>query len=783
MRCRKWYAKVHGVSELKITKARRMAKVAGPDATWKRAAGKLPSEGQVHETGKGDHAYTFWSLFFDKLCQRPNEDIRLFPANKTMDDIWLHFFTPWWKHQGHPEAQKPTKGTWQKMRSHKDFKDVKRRAKHFHLRCTTCATLQKKLQLAWVSADAMQQYIKERRRHEEAILKWRLLEACLDAEAIQCPEELIYLSFDATTAMHLPRLTNRPIKAFHKGGMGYTPWLITNHGRREKDYIYLPQGKWIKGGNYVITQVMAMLRRIKSDPSNPQHKARRLVMVADNAGENKNNTFLAFAADLVSQKWFDNVEFLFGEVGHTHNGNDATHKIHNQDLGNQESGDLGHLIWNYRFPWKKAQHRPRASILDVMFDWDAFYNDHKRPLSGFTKTSWDSLIVRAFKACRQRSGIVEILWKVDPATDKYWRGEDGYQSHGFHMLKSIPLGAPLEIAASGLKASLYAHQLTKEGLAETLEPWGLKEAIEANLETIETGIVKVHEQLEATTPLGQWGPLCLTGSHAECKGEVRYINRSSVITRDASGNDSLWHLPDECFEGRSLQYHVSQDDEAITSRPLPCIRYTQKENGAKNPAKGSMIYNHANNVASRGTSNTQQRDPAKKRRGKSNKDTPSDSESEQGDWEGDNFVVSMDGISSGDYAVLKCETEEVPPRTFIEVGKIYSMNHELKALKTVALQCTKDPYSQECFKGQWNLTSNRATNADAASVICYIVQKDFSKKNRTFKQDAIDAILKRKILPPHPPAKRSKAVDDEAGSHSDENSDEDVPLGKRPRAL
>ena len=144
----------------------------------------------------------------------------------------------------------------------------------------------------------------------------------------------------------------------------------------------------------------------------------------------------------------------------------------------------------------------------------------------------------------------------------------------------------------------------------------------------------------------------------------------------------------------------------------------------------------------------------------------------------------MDGISSGDYAVLKCETEEVPPRTFIEVGKIYSMNHELKALKTVALQCTKDPYSQECFKGQWNLTSNnRATNADAASVICYIVQKDFPKKNRTFKQDAIDAILKRKILPPHPPAGRSKAVDDEAGSHSDENSDEDVPLGKRPRAL
>jgi hypothetical protein len=87
--CRKWYAKVHGVGEEKITKARRMAKVAGPDAVWKKAVGKLPSEGQVHETGKGDHAYTFWSLFFDKLCQRPNDDIRLLTDSPGKRDIEL----------------------------------------------------------------------------------------------------------------------------------------------------------------------------------------------------------------------------------------------------------------------------------------------------------------------------------------------------------------------------------------------------------------------------------------------------------------------------------------------------------------------------------------------------------------------------------------------------------------------------------------------------------------------------------------------------------------------
>ena len=37
---------------------------------------------------------------------------------------------------------------------------------------------------------------------------------------------------------------------------------------------------------------------------------------------------------MVSRGWYDVVELYYGPVGHTHNGVDADHKIHNQDAKN-----------------------------------------------------------------------------------------------------------------------------------------------------------------------------------------------------------------------------------------------------------------------------------------------------------------------------------------------------------------------------------------------------------------------------------------------------------------
>ena len=732
--CRGFYAKVNGSSEHVVKKAVHIAKM-GADAVWQRSAGKISPEQSAPE--KGELAHAFWSVWFDKLCQRPNDDIRLFPADKSYDQIWTECFLPWWKQQGKPDSWKPSKKYWQKMRHHKDFDDVKRRAKHFHCRCTVCATL-KTLQLcAFTSAQAMATYQQARRRHEDAIHAWRILEGKLDAEATQCPEELIFLSYDATNAISFPHFSNRPLKAFTKGGMAFTPWLITNHGLRQREYIYLPKGKWEKGANYVLTQLMAMIRRIKSDPSNPQHKARRLVMVADNASENKNVTLLAWAADIVGKKWFDSVEFLFGEVGHTHNGNDAVHKVHNQDLGRNDSVDLGHLVWNYQHPWPNLKTRPRASVLNVMYDWDSFYKPHIRRLGGFTKTAHDEFIVRGFRASRDNEGqLVSLMWKADPATDKGWRGSDGtVNGTGFYVLTDSPIGVPQMIAgATELQRKRYQDQLQTKGLKRTLAPWKIGSALEENLRIITTGIVPA-EKIETTTPAGQWGLLCKIGCHEVYKALVRFID--TVLGTDAQGNSSVWDLPEEAEQATSLRFHPSKDAEALVNRPLPYIGYTHQPNGiTKIPPSRRPIFNHPNNIAARAALEQQAKElEAVSEHEAADLEAVSEVEDDLSSFsdnsdESDSgkrakekektFIPSMSKCVVGQWAVILAEDKEDASTQWIEVGKITKVNSANKNFEVKLTQCTKDVKNIECLEGKWNVNpSAKHQVVEAKSVVCY----------------------------------------------------------------
>ena len=133
----------------------------------------------------------------------------------------------------------------------------------------------------------------------------------------------IVISHDDIEVIGFPRMTARTIKGMTKTKFNLVPWLMINHGTSDLDYVYLPKNRWKKGANRMITQLMAAVRRIKSDYSKPGHRARRLVFIADNCSENKNNTLLAWCHSLVENGWFDSIELLFGTVGHTHNGVDA----------------------------------------------------------------------------------------------------------------------------------------------------------------------------------------------------------------------------------------------------------------------------------------------------------------------------------------------------------------------------------------------------------------------------------------------------------------------------
>jgi hypothetical protein len=75
-------------------------------------------------------------------------------------------------------------------------------------------------------------------------------------------------------------------------------------------------------------------------------------VIADNYSENRNyTTCMRWASEVVAAGWFDRVEFLFGPVGHTHNGVDAVHGVHNKDLLAGEAAYLGGLFHNYAAHW------------------------------------------------------------------------------------------------------------------------------------------------------------------------------------------------------------------------------------------------------------------------------------------------------------------------------------------------------------------------------------------------------------------------------------------------
>jgi len=159
-------------------------------------------------------------------------------------------------------------------------------------------------------------------------------------------------------------------------------------------------------------QVHAVIRRIKSDYTKPGYRARKLYFIADSASENKNNTLFAYGTDMVRHKWVDEVQLLFGPVGHTHNGVDAAHKIHNQNVGANVSGDLGHFVQNYPNGFTSECSRPNANLINRTLDWTKYYAPHMRKIAGFTKTKYYPHAVRGFRIMRESGGNVSLKWKV-----------------------------------------------------------------------------------------------------------------------------------------------------------------------------------------------------------------------------------------------------------------------------------------------------------------------------------------------------------------------------------
>ena len=199
------------------------------------------------------------------------------------------------------------------------------------------------------------------------------------------------------------------------------------------------------------------LWRVKSNYEKPSHKARTLWLIADSCSDNKNNDLFAYCHMLVSAGWFDDVNLVFGPVGHTHNGVDSNQDVHNNVVGGFFSGDLGHFVSHFWKAWTTKP--PEASYLEKILDWGSFMSPslpRQRPheedmndenmhgaLAGWRKSKHNPRPVRGFKIGRNIDKSIELRWKVDPALEKDWRGRDGTTgSPGFCLLKCTPEGLP-----------------------------------------------------------------------------------------------------------------------------------------------------------------------------------------------------------------------------------------------------------------------------------------------------------------------------------------------------
>ena len=419
---------------------------------------------------------------------------------------------------------------------------------------------------------------------------------------------------------------------------------------------------------------------------------------------------------MISEGWYDAVEFLYGPVGHTHNGVDATHHLHNNHVGGQTSGDLGHFVKNYKWGFPDKDKRPAASLLDTVYDWKKYYGPALRKLGGFTNTKNDPLSVRGWNIMKDDEATVEVRWKMDPALEKDWRGQDGTPAgQGFSILKHTTQGQPeKETPRPDPFDKTTIEALGSHKMRTIMQGESLGACVEFNIEAAETGVIPVSAHLEDEAPCGEWGRLCAVGATQENSGEMRLVECIFL----GAGRAGIWLLPTGPNNEYTLQqaeatenvYHCSYDANLFEKRNLPLVRF-QEDKAAKCP-----MAEHPNNVSH----------PQIQRNG-----------DRRGEWHGrvgqdNNRWWYSEDIEKAKVGELCVGVKNVlGHREGIYVGTVKTVDKVKKVLTIVPWTCTKEEWLAECIEAQWNKERDVANNRkvyEHDSVIVYF--KAMTKKNK-----------------------------------------------------
>ena len=584
--CGNFWRKAYGISKFKMTRIRRMA----------ASGGRVSVHGNKGRQNRGlrrqyDVCYAFWDNFFAD-AQRPNHEIRLFPANLTFHAIYEDFFVAWRNkfvdgmpssdREWHRLAGLPSMTTFRRARTNKSFADVKVRPKHYHAKCKECAMLTAR-RLRGFQNDVMKTTFQARwEAHQEETRGWHQREESLKARARLSPHYYQLLQFDDTSSWGCPSFGNRPPKNLTTSRLHFVPFHILDYAEGDQAYIYTVKGRYSKGGNRLCTTLYHVARRCKHNPDMQTSKARHLTCIADNYSENKCNTVFQFASELVWRDWYDKIDFEFGPTGHTHNGCDAVHFIHNVCANRNGGHTLGEFVRKWDMAWHSADKKPTACVLDAQYDFDARYSEMPR-LMGFTKTKYEQESARAFRVERSDKGYPVLWWKRDPA-DLHWLGQEGKPQHedkGFILLTKLPPGAPETIQPrTTIMKQVYRKQLTGKTMMQVLEaesenPETMRRTVQWLWDTSHKGVIPYsdaddeEDQREAMEQPRhfRWGKsvrIGVTGHDAR----FQWICRDETLQSAAE----FWKLPswltDHIREAHDASRRELQDYNA-----MPYLRY------------------------------------------------------------------------------------------------------------------------------------------------------------------------------------------------------------------
>ena len=278
--------------------------------------------------------------------------------------------------------------------------------------------------------------------------------------------------------------------------------------------------------------------------------------------------------------WYDIIDIEFGPVGHTHNGADAVHRIHNVMCGSYVSMTLGNFINTFEHGFRKEGSRPAACVLDVQYNWKQRYAvpGISERLAGFTKTTSNGATVSMFRIHHrphESSGHVEVVWKRD-TLDSQWRGENGeFGTHGFVLLRRLPEGAPRVVPGSKatMKKKYVAELLGNKMRQVVRDQAGSESAASAVMEWItvaaKSGQVYNRADLDelAIRDEASWGQLVNVG--------VPGMERNCHAIRPQA-EEVFWKLPEEVEQDMQTRLLLIQGIRDAHLQ-LPDVRYAKNK--------------------------------------------------------------------------------------------------------------------------------------------------------------------------------------------------------------